>query len=899
MGIHQLWTRLSSGLLAALMVCSLPFSQMQVLAANGENISGDFSMTSEASVEEIASIVGDATLETGALDPEIIDISVAAGKNIDEQAVVNESHVGNITGEFYGSHDYSAYVSPTLKSRLSSNERALYDAYDALLSTYLNSSNVDATKYTTSSYSYYVTSSINFAEYGLDKQKAFAVAQLFLYNNPQYYFASSVFLTTSSSLWFTIYDDFANGSARAKVTDELFTTLDNWIATCSSGATTYIMERTAHNMLRDYTEYISGRYDQSIYSTLIQNKTVCAGYSEVFTMMMNAMGIDTMTVLSDSHAWNVIRLDDNKYYAVDVTWDDSLGDYYFFNVSEENLKRFDTSTREHIVAASWSSNWVPAISTTDYVPSYYDSTGTHPAGTIALDAPYDLYATYDTSDDSVKMVWSDVPGAASYEIQAYNYNTGNMIGSMNVVLNHIKITNVNGRNLVIKIRTVGVNDGTKYYSEWSQVNYVNGNFIVRNDNSDVVLSAPTGFEVTDVTDSTIDLGWNTVANASGYAIYLYRDPNKTTQVATLNASGTSVHITGYSRDMTLYAYVRAYRYVSGKTTYSDWTSLVINPTDGSASSSEPEVELGAPTGVAYTKSSATAARVTWTMGSAAKSTNVVIRLNSENGTQVGSLNTSGTVFNITGIKSSKTYYVCLQSVGADGSVSDWTYLRIKYGSSESSSGQSGSTGKTDNSQTMITAPAQVSVEKVDNGSGRAVWSSVSGASSYDVEISKSSDFAATIAKISIPGTALRINGINAGTTYYVRVRAVGSNGTTSAWTSCSYKNGSSSATNGNTSGNSGSSSQQTQATTVPTNIKVVSTDSKTRLMWDVVSSAVSYNVEIYNDSACTVKVASLSLPGTSVTINGMKSGRTYYFRVQSVMTNGTKSEWAKYSYTKQ
>lgn len=882
MKLHKFWARLSSGALAALMACSMSFGSMPVYAAGDDDagISGEFSF------EEASGIVSDATLEEGALEPEIVSISVAAGQGIDDQAIINESYAGAISGDFYGSHDYSAYVSPTLRSRLSANERALYDAYDSVLSVYLNSSNVDATKYSTTSYSYYVTSSINFSEYGLTKQQAFAVAQLFLYNNPQYYFASSVFLTTSTNIWFTIYDAFASGSARAATTDALFAELDSWIATCSSaGATTYMMERAAHNMLRDYTEYVTGAYDQSIYSTLIQHKTVCAGYSEVMTMMCNAMGIDTMTVLSDSHAWNVVRLDDNKYYAVDATWDDSLGDYYFFNVSNANLKRFDTSSREHVVASTWSSSWVPTVSTTDYVPTYYDSTGTHPAGAIALDAPYNLYGMYDAVEDSVKLVWSDVPGAANYEIQAYNYNTGNLIGSMSVVLNHIKITNVNGRNLKIKIRTVGTDNGTTYYSEWAQVTYVNGNFTIRNDTSETALDAPTGFKITDVTDSTIDLAWNTVSNASGYAIYLYRDANKTDQLVAMNANTTKVHITGYSRDMTLYAYVRAYRYVSGKTTYSDWTSLVINPTNTEEDNGDQTVTLGAPTNAAYTKSSDSSARITWTAGSAAKSTNVYVRIDSENGTVAGNLNTSGTVFNLTGIKANRTYYVCLQSVGADGALSDWTYLRIQFVSDSSSENLPDSA-----STTTISAPAKVSVESVDSTIARATWSSVPNASSYAIEISKDSNFASTIAKTSVTGTVLRINGIKSGTTYYVRVRAISATGLQSPWTTCSYKYGSS---------GSGGSTQPVVTSKVPQNIVVKSAnDGKMRLMWDAVVSASSYNVEIYSNASYSSKMASMSISGTSVIISGMKSGRTYYFRVQSVMSDGTKSEWGKYSYTK-
>ena len=363
MKLHKFLVKLSIDILAFFITCLMSSELVPVYAAGNDNVD----ISSEFLLEGTTDIISKMPSEEETLEPEIVNISVAAGQSIDDQTVTNELYTGAISNNFYKPHDYSIYVSPTLKSRLSANERALYDAYDSVLSTYLNSSNLNATKYSMNGYSYYVTNSVNFSEYGLTEQQAFAVAQLFLYNNPQYYFVPSMFLATSTNIWFTVYDIFASGLTRAVVTNALFAKLDQWIAVCSSvNSTPYMMEYTVHNMLCDHTQYAIGPYDQSIYSVLIQNKTVCAGYAKVMTMMCNAMGIDTITMLSDTHAWNVVKLDNSKYYAVDVTWDDSFGNYCFFDVSNANLKRFDTSLQEHVITSAWPSSWIFSVSMTDY-----------------------------------------------------------------------------------------------------------------------------------------------------------------------------------------------------------------------------------------------------------------------------------------------------------------------------------------------------------------------------------------------------------------------------------------------------------------------------------------------------------------------------------------------------
>jgi transglutaminase-like putative cysteine protease len=54
----------------------------------------------------------------------------------------------------------------------------------------------------------------------------------------------------------------------------------------------------------------------------------CSGYVDTFNLLCRLAGLDTWTVIGQAgggeHAWNLVKLDD-KWYMVDVTWDDHVG----------------------------------------------------------------------------------------------------------------------------------------------------------------------------------------------------------------------------------------------------------------------------------------------------------------------------------------------------------------------------------------------------------------------------------------------------------------------------------------------------------------------------------------------------------------------------------------------
>ena len=95
----------------------------------------------------------------------------------------------------------------------------------------------------------------------------------------------------------------------------------------------YLHDYLAVNYDYDYDAYYGrvtreNRADHSAYGMLTNHLGVCEGYSDLYAMLLNRLGIDALKIISEElhHAWNMIRIDGNWYY-VDVTWDDNYTQY--------------------------------------------------------------------------------------------------------------------------------------------------------------------------------------------------------------------------------------------------------------------------------------------------------------------------------------------------------------------------------------------------------------------------------------------------------------------------------------------------------------------------------------------------------------------------------------------
>lgn len=93
--------------------------------------------------------------------------------------------------------------------------------------------------------------------------------------------------------------------------------------------------KNVHDYLIDTIEYdetISKNNIYDIYGALVLRTCVCEGYAKAFQYLMNELNIENIIVIgiatnnngdTENHAWNYVKLDD-KWYAVDSTWDDPI-----------------------------------------------------------------------------------------------------------------------------------------------------------------------------------------------------------------------------------------------------------------------------------------------------------------------------------------------------------------------------------------------------------------------------------------------------------------------------------------------------------------------------------------------------------------------------------------------
>ncbi len=89
-----------------------------------------------------------------------------------------------------------------------------------------------------------------------------------------------------------------------------------------------------HDWLVDNLEYDNNKNNKdNIYGTFVEKKVVCEGYAEGLKYLLDKLNIPCVLVYGvgydeqgneEAHAWNYVQMEDEKWYAVDATWDDPI-----------------------------------------------------------------------------------------------------------------------------------------------------------------------------------------------------------------------------------------------------------------------------------------------------------------------------------------------------------------------------------------------------------------------------------------------------------------------------------------------------------------------------------------------------------------------------------------------
>lgn len=165
------------------------------------------------------------------------------------------------------------------------------------------------------------------------------------------------------------------------------------------------------------------------------------------------------------------------------------------------------------------------------------------------------------------------------------------------------------------------------------------------------------------------------------------------------------------------------------------------------------------------------------------------------------------------------------------------------------------------------------------------WAASTGATSYRCQVSTSSSFGTTVYDTSgLTATSASVTGLSTSTTYYWRVNATNSAGT-SDWSSV-Y-----SFTTAASSGSAPAAPTLSSPANAATNVSRTPT-----LVWAASTGATSYTYQVSTSSTFSTVARSGTVTGTSATISSSLSRYTrYYWRVNASNSYGT-SSWSSTSY---
>ena len=187
--------------------------------------------------------------------------------------------------------------------------------------------------------------------------------------HPEYYFLPNVLLVYGDSkpgLELVIIDEYASSEAREETDNRIERVKSDILSDVPDGAAASEIARIVYGRICSYMSYA---YDgagapsldhkaHSIIGALPENASaVCEGISKWFSYLLLEEGVENYIVTGYSgtsgipesqganHSWNVVKLEDGKWYDFDLTWDINYRDkygfvsYQYFAISDDDFKQ--------------------------------------------------------------------------------------------------------------------------------------------------------------------------------------------------------------------------------------------------------------------------------------------------------------------------------------------------------------------------------------------------------------------------------------------------------------------------------------------------------------------------------------------------------------------------------
>lgn len=422
-------------------------------------------------------------------------------------------------------------------------------------------------------------------------------AYKFIYSNPQYFFLmksiSGYGMSNQYYININVFSEFKDGAARKTASEQFKSKIDSWIAEMNKYSLPVEKEKKAAEIICDNTIYQSCSLDQSAYSMVCQGKTVCAGYAATFSILMNAVGIETQVVSGmanngqqvGSHGWNTVNLY-GEWYLVDVTWMDSGRMFSLFNRSDATI------IGNRVLDDRWKDYYYPAkydagSSAYTYVNPYF-TTGNYMYFTVNNNTTCgSLLATPIAAINGASA--SGVPSTVTYNSKTYKV-VGTLDSSSQPINPPTYVLGINKNTLALC-----VNDSSTLSVAYTPSKTVSGitwkssdTSVATVDSSGKVKGVKAGTATISASDGSSTVKCTVAVSNHNYTskIFTWNETNKTCKI-TYTCANNSAHTATYDCTVTSQLRKKATCVAKGTTRYFakygndstsvDYDDLAINP----------------------------------------------------------------------------------------------------------------------------------------------------------------------------------------------------------------------------------------------------------------------------------------------------------------------------------
>lgn len=366
-----------------------------------------------------------------------------------------------------------------------------------------------------------------------------------------------------------------------------------------------------------------------------------------------------------------------------------------------------------------------------------------------------------------------------------------------------------------------------------------------------------------VTNNTATLTWNKVTNATGYEIQVkvagsqYETIGKVTR--------TNVNIKGVQSSTTYYARVRAYQIVNGRTTYGEYSNEIkLQASNSNNNNNNNNVSLGQVTNLTVTNVTGSQATLTWNRVNNATSYEIYVKVGNGSYQSLGAVQSNSVRINK--LQAGTIYVVKVRALNGQkvGNFSNEVRFTVN--------------ANNNNNNTVLGQVTNLKLNSVTETQANLSWNRVDNATSYEIYVKQGNGSYQAIGTIT--NTNVRINNLQAGTTYSVKVRALNEQKAGSFSNEVTFK------TNSN----------NTNVTTLDkvTNLKSSNIEkTQATFTWNKVSNASGYEIYLKGTNGSYEYLG--NVVNNNVRINNLQEGTTYSVKVRAYLIQNGRTIYGDYS----